>query len=76
MPKLSQSKRVYETQQRNGVGGGAGAIRDVWAPNLEQEMRNIREAIETHPFVALVGRDYPQFMNLKPAHRILNFLEL
>jgi CCR4-NOT transcription complex subunit 7/8 len=30
-------------------------IRDVWAPNLEQEMRNIREAIEVYPYVALVS---------------------
>lgn len=29
-------------------------IREVWAPNLEAEMRNIREAIEKYPYVAMV----------------------
>lgn len=29
-------------------------IRDVWAPNLEIEMRNIREAIERYPYIAMV----------------------
>ena len=29
-------------------------IREVWAPNLELEMRNIRELIDDYPYVALV----------------------
>jgi hypothetical protein len=29
-------------------------IRDVWAPNLEIEMRNIREAIDKYPYIAMV----------------------
>lgn len=29
-------------------------IREVWAPNLEAEMRNIREAIDKYPYVAMV----------------------
>lgn len=53
-------------------------IREVWAPNLQVEMRNIREAIEKYPYVAMVyiyspGVYYPS------AHqraRILNFLAL
>ncbi|KAJ3546428.1 hypothetical protein NMY22_g2053 [Coprinellus aureogranulatus] len=28
-------------------------IRDVWAPNLEIEMRNIREAIDRYPYIAM-----------------------
>ncbi|KAJ2931855.1 hypothetical protein H1R20_g5237, partial [Candolleomyces eurysporus] len=28
-------------------------IRDVWAPNLEIEMRNIREAIDKYPYIAM-----------------------
>lgn len=29
-------------------------IREVWAPNLEAEMRNIRDIIEQFPYVAMV----------------------
>lgn len=29
-------------------------IREVWAPNLEVEMRNIRDLIEQYPYVAMV----------------------
>ena len=34
-------------------------IREVWAPNLEAEMRNIRDAIEKYPYVAMVRRPAP-----------------
>ena len=30
-------------------------IRDVWAPNLEEEMANIREILEDYPYVAMVS---------------------
>jgi hypothetical protein len=29
-------------------------IREVWAPNLEGEMRNIRDLIESYPYVTMV----------------------
>jgi len=29
-------------------------IREVWAPNLDAEMRNIRDIIEQFPYVAMV----------------------
>jgi hypothetical protein len=30
-------------------------IREVWASNLDQEMKNIREVVEKYPFVAMVS---------------------
>ena len=30
-------------------------IREVWAPNLEAEMRNIRDIIEKYPYIAMVS---------------------
>ena len=33
-------------------------IRDVWAPNLEIEMRNIREAIDKYSYVSMVVSFY------------------
>ena len=32
-------------------------IREVWAPNLEAEMRIIRELVDTHPYIAMVGQN-------------------
>lgn len=29
-------------------------IQDVWAPNLDLEMRKIRELIENYPYIAMV----------------------
>jgi CCR4-NOT transcription complex subunit 7/8 len=36
-------------------------IREVWAPNLEAEMRSIREVIEKYPYIAMV---YPSSLVL------------
>jgi len=36
-----------------GTDGETLEIRNVWAENVEEEMANIRELIETHPYVAM-----------------------
>jgi hypothetical protein len=38
----------------DGLSIAMARIRDVWAPNLEIEMRNIREAIDRCPYIAMV----------------------
>lgn len=30
-------------------------IRDVWAPNLETEMRAIRNALDDYPYISMVS---------------------
>ena len=35
-------------------------IRDVWATNLEQEMRVIRAMVERYPYIAMVWGLYPR----------------
>ncbi|PPR05924.1 hypothetical protein CVT26_008818 [Gymnopilus dilepis] len=34
-------------------------IREVWAPNLEAEMRTIRDLIDNFPYVAMVDTEFP-----------------
>ena len=49
-------------------------IREVWAPNLEAEMRNIREMIDQYPFVAMVCVISPphSIASRDPCNRIPN----
>lgn len=53
-------------------------IREVWAPNLDAEMRNIRNLIDQYPFIAVVRRHpvYPLLLaDFCTLHRTPNFLE-
>lgn len=45
-------------------------IREVWAPQLEAEMRNIRDLIDKYPYVAMV----PHSLSRMPGLYIDNFL--
>lgn len=37
------------------MDGRVVEIRNVWESNLEEEMANIRDILETHPFIGMVG---------------------
>lgn len=44
-------------------------IREVWAPNLEAEMRNVRDVVERYPYVAMVSCSWSitlSFLSMAP----------
>lgn len=56
----SQATKIPPAGADDGSGmftandGRVVEIRNVWEANLEEEMANIREILETHPFVGMV----------------------
>jgi len=56
-PKIVDNVRSNVSDSRfTSADGRIFEIRDVWMYNLEEEMANIRNIIETHPYVAMVFR--------------------
>ena len=53
-------------------------IREVWAPNLDAEMRNIRDVIEKYPYIAmvLVSPSFHLVLSAYAKSRTRNSLEL
>lgn len=51
-------------------------IQEVWAYNLEAEMRHIRDLIETYPYIAMVSASLRSALvgNLTVTSRIQSFL--
>jgi len=45
----SQSSTIFHSED-----GKRFEIREVWAFNLDEEMKNIREVLEKYPYVAMV----------------------
>jgi hypothetical protein len=48
-PKVESSSTLFKSED-----GRQFEIREVWASNLEVEMKNIREVLENYPYVAMV----------------------
>lgn len=87
--QLEHNQRQMRDQIRrgSGVGGASKAsmrsrIRDVWRPNLHQEMRILRELVERYPYISMVRlcpiyvplTSLPRCSNRAEVDRTLSFL--
>mmetsp|Transcript_17558 Transcript_17558/g.39692 ORF Transcript_17558/g.39692 Transcript_17558/m.39692 type:complete len:160 (+) Transcript_17558:850-1329(+) len=52
-PNLEKNSQFYDFHSNSSSENETVEIRNVWAENVDEEMENIRELIETHPYVAM-----------------------
>lgn len=56
----TQAHQLYDSASHMHAAKDDPRIRNVWQHNLKQEMANLRELVDTYPYIAMVAKPSPE----------------